>query len=73
MLCEQDMNEEAYRDGSGMDLWIGSDLICHPELRMRSANVWDMTPVMPAPAVSAPPQQSSHIPVLTEKGQVFKS
>jgi len=43
MLCEQDMNEEAYRDGSGTDLWIGSDQICHPELRMRSANVWDMT------------------------------
>jgi len=26
MLYEQDMNEEAYRDGSGMDLWIGSDI-----------------------------------------------
>jgi hypothetical protein len=26
-LYEQDMNEEAYRDGSGMDLWIGSDQI----------------------------------------------
>jgi len=25
MLYEQDMNEEAYRDGSGMDL-IGSDI-----------------------------------------------
>jgi hypothetical protein len=43
MLYEQDMNEEAYRDGSGTDLWIGSDRIWHPELRMRSANVWDMT------------------------------
>jgi len=37
------MNEEAYRDGSGTDLWIGSDRIWHLELRMRSANVWDMT------------------------------
>jgi hypothetical protein len=37
------MNEEAYRDGSSMDLWIRSDLIWHPELRMRSMNVWDMT------------------------------
>jgi len=37
------MNEEAYRDGSGTDLWIGSDWIWHPELRMRSVNVWDMT------------------------------
>jgi hypothetical protein len=27
MLYEQDMNEEAYRDRSGMDLWIGSDWI----------------------------------------------
>jgi hypothetical protein len=27
MLYEQDMNEEAYRDGSGMDLWIRSDWI----------------------------------------------
>jgi len=26
-LYEQDMNEEAYRDGSGTDLWIGSDRI----------------------------------------------
>jgi len=43
MLYEQDMNEEAYRDRSGMDLWIGSDQIWHPELQMRSANVWDMT------------------------------
>jgi hypothetical protein len=42
-LYEQDMNEEAYHDGSGMDLWIGSDRIWHLELRMRSANVWDMT------------------------------
>jgi hypothetical protein len=38
------MNEEAYRDRSGTDLWIGSDWIWHPELQMRSANVWDMTP-----------------------------
>jgi hypothetical protein len=37
------MNEEAYRDRSGTDLWIGSDRIWHPELWMRSANVWDMT------------------------------
>jgi len=37
------MNEEAYRNGSSTDLWIGSDRIWHPELRMRSANVWDMT------------------------------
>jgi len=37
------MNEEAYRDGSSMDLWIRSDWIWHPELRMRSMNVWDMT------------------------------
>jgi hypothetical protein len=43
MLYEQNMNEEAYRDRSGMDLWIGSDWIWHPELQMRSANVWDMT------------------------------
>jgi hypothetical protein len=43
MLYEQDMNEEAYRDGSGTDLWIRSDQIWHPELQMRSANVWDMT------------------------------
>jgi hypothetical protein len=43
MLYEQDMNKEAYRDGSGTDLWIGSDWIWHLELRMRSANVWDMT------------------------------
>jgi hypothetical protein len=42
-LYEQDMNEEAYCDGSGTDLWIGSDRIWHPELWMRSANVWDMT------------------------------
>jgi len=26
-LYEQDMNEEAYRDGSSTDLWIGSDQI----------------------------------------------
>jgi len=26
MLYEQYMNEEAYHDGSGMDLWIGSDI-----------------------------------------------
>jgi hypothetical protein len=37
------MNEEAYRNGSGTDLWIRSDQIWHPELQMRSANVWDMT------------------------------
>jgi hypothetical protein len=43
MLYEQDMNEEAYCNGSGMDLWIGSDWIWYPELQMRSANVWDMT------------------------------
>jgi len=43
MLYEQDMNEEAYRNGSGTDLWIGSDQIWYPELRMRSVNVWDMT------------------------------
>jgi hypothetical protein len=42
-LYEQDMNEEAYHNRSGMDLWIGSDRIWYPELRMRSANVWDMT------------------------------
>jgi hypothetical protein len=45
MLYEQDMNEEAYRDGSGTDLWIGSDRIWHPELQMRSASIWDMTPL----------------------------
>jgi hypothetical protein len=27
MLYEQDMNEEAYRDGSSTDLWIGSDCL----------------------------------------------
>jgi hypothetical protein len=27
-LYEQDMNEEGYCDGSGMDLWIGCDWIC---------------------------------------------
>jgi hypothetical protein len=37
------MNEEAYRDGSGTDLWIRSDRIWHPELQMRSASIWDMT------------------------------
>jgi hypothetical protein len=26
MLYEQDMVEEAYRDGSSTDLWIGSDI-----------------------------------------------
>jgi len=40
------MNEEAYRDGSGTDLWIRSDWIWYPELRMRSTNVWDMTKVI---------------------------
>jgi hypothetical protein len=43
MLYEQDMNEEAYCNGSGTDLWIRSDRIWYPELQMRSANVWDMT------------------------------
>jgi hypothetical protein len=44
------MNEEAYRDGSGTDLWIGSDWIWYLELRMRSTNVWDMTPLeLPVP------------------------
>jgi hypothetical protein len=43
MLYEQDMKEEAYHDGSSMDLWIGSDWIWHLELQMRSVNVWDMT------------------------------
>jgi hypothetical protein len=37
------MNEEAYHNGYGMDLWIGSDWIWDPELQMRSTNVWDMT------------------------------
>jgi hypothetical protein len=37
------MNEEAYHNGSGMDLWIGLDWIWYPELWMRSVNVWDMT------------------------------
>jgi len=37
------MNEEAYRNGSGMDLCIGSDWIWYSELRMRSVNVWDVT------------------------------
>jgi hypothetical protein len=37
------MNEEAYHNRSGSDLWIRSDQIWYPELRMRSANVWDMT------------------------------
>jgi len=45
MLYEQDMNEKAYCNGSGMDLWIGSDWIWYLELRMRSANIWDMTPM----------------------------
>jgi hypothetical protein len=46
MLYEQDMNEEAYHNGSGTDLWIGSDLIWYPELQMRSTNIWDMTRVV---------------------------
>jgi hypothetical protein len=37
-LYEQDMNEEAYCNGS--------DWICYLELWMRSANVWDMTNTM---------------------------
>jgi hypothetical protein len=37
------MNEEAYHNGSGTDLWIRSDQIWYPELQMRSMNVWDMT------------------------------
>jgi hypothetical protein len=37
------MNEEAYHNGYGTDLWIGSDWILDPELQMRSMNVWDMT------------------------------
>jgi len=37
------MNEEAYCSGSSTDLWIRSDWIWYPELRMRSMNVWDMT------------------------------
>jgi hypothetical protein len=42
-LYEQDMNEEAYHNGYGKDLWIRSGLIWDPELWMRSMNVWDMT------------------------------
>jgi len=42
-LYEQDMNEEAYHNGSSMDLWIRSDQIWYLELWMRSMNVWDMT------------------------------
>jgi hypothetical protein len=37
------MNEEAYCNGYGMDLWIRSDQIWDMKLQMRSANVWDMT------------------------------
>jgi hypothetical protein len=37
------MNEEAYHNRYGTDLWIRSDWIWNPELQMRSANVWDMT------------------------------
>jgi hypothetical protein len=43
MLYEQNMNEEAYHNESGTDLWIGSDWIWDLELQMRSVNVWDMT------------------------------
>jgi len=59
MLYEQDMNEEAYCDGSGTDLWIGSDRIWHPELRMRSADVWDMTILLNSPESSPVPNQST--------------
>jgi hypothetical protein len=46
MLYEQDMNEEAYRNRSGTDLWIRSDRIWYLELQMRSVNIWDMTDAM---------------------------
>jgi hypothetical protein len=45
----------------------------YPTVHRAPAPASTPTPIMPTPAVSAPPQQSSHIPVLTEKGQVFKS